>query len=113
MPRIKLAVEDADIPLVFQCGTVRTPHDLTGKSPRILLRDLATGVRIDSDHTVVQAPPTAGRVQRAWQSGEAVAGRVFVVECIDHYPTGQTFPDLNQQPIEIEFERRRTTPVSP
>lgn len=113
MPRLTLYVEDADVPLVFQFGTPRDPHDLTGRTPRILLRDLATNQRIDTNHTVVQDPPTLGRAERPWQDGEAVAGRVYVVEAVRDYPDGQTYPDGNQQPLEILWASRRTTPVPP
>lgn len=113
MPRLTLFVEDADVPLVFQFGTARDPHDLTGCTPRILLRDVAANQQIDTNHTTVQDPPTAGRAERAWQPGEPAVGRVHVVEAVRNYPDGQTYPDGNQQPIEIVWASRRTTPVPP
>jgi hypothetical protein len=111
MPRHLVFAEDTERPLVLQLGTSRDPLDLTGRTPRILLRDLETNTRIDTDHTDVQDPPSAGRVQRDFQDGELVVGRRYAIECIVDYPDGQTYPDATQHPLEIEVVRRRTSPV--
>lgn len=111
MPRHLVFAEDTTRPLVLQLGTPRDPLDLTDRTPRILLRDLEANATIDTDHTLVQDPPSAGRVQRAFQAGELVVGRRFAVECVVDYPDGQTYPDATQHPLELEVVRRRTSPT--
>lgn len=102
---------DTDRPVVLWLGTARDPQDLTCRTPRILLRNLETNTRIDTDHTFVQDPPTAGRLQRAFQDGELLVGRRYAVACVVDYPDGQTHPDATQHPLEIEVVRRRTSPT--
>lgn len=62
MPRHLVFAEYSDRPLVLQLGTARDPVDLTSRTPRTLLRNLESNVRIDTDHTVVQDPPSTERV---------------------------------------------------
>lgn len=109
MPRIVHFVEDTQKPLVMQFGTTRTPYDLTGKTVKILLRDIESDERITTGTTVVQDPPTAGRAQRLFQEAELVAGRVFVVEGTIN-DDELTFPDAEYDRLEVEMQSRRTTP---
>lgn len=116
MPRLLTFAEDSELPLVLQLGTPRAPVDLTGCSAQILLRDASSNAQITGGTTTVQQPPSAGRVQRAFESGELVPGRRFVVECVVTPPNGappRTYPDAHQQPLEVEVVQRRTTPVNP
>ncbi len=114
MPTLAVYAEETAVPLVMQIGTLRQPVDLTGRTPRIILRRLDTNQRIDTNHTTVQTPPSAGRVQRFFQDGELVPGRIYVVECVVDYPDGQTSPDANEEdPLLLEVRQRRTTPVTP
>ncbi len=111
MPRLPFNIEDSAQPLVMQLGTPRAPFDLTGHTAQIILRDVATNTRITAGTTVIQTPPTAGRVQRVFETAELVLGKVYVVECIVDPPNGQTYPDRQQQPLEVEMTSRRTSPV--
>lgn len=110
MPRITHFIEDTQQPLVMQLGTTREPYDLTGKDVKIALRDIDSNERITSGTTVVQDPPTAGRAQRLFETAELVLGRIFVVEAIIN-ENEATFPDGNQQKLEVKMESRRTTPT--
>lgn len=107
----KIFAPDTTDGIELLLGPSTAPHDLTGiQGAVIVTRNMNTGDRVSAAATV-RGLATAGRVGRAWQSGERpAAGAHFAVECIVTFGDGtvRTYPGLGETGLVADVAPRRT-----